>query len=593
MNCKSFARPSVIGGDPLYPDACFDGSMERKIRLITGLILFAYAASHFLGHATGLFGLAIMDAVGRNVILAPWQTLIGRTALVCSLLIHAGLGLRALYRRRHLKAPALETWQLGLGLLIPLFLFPHVVDARLGSALYDFDDSYYRILYRIWIAAAAVALPRQLILLALVWAHGCIGLNFWLRGRAWFHRARYFLLAGAVAMPFLAVLGIVNAGWDEVLSAKLRPGFAEAHAPAAPGTPAAAKEKTLETWAQRLQIGYGALVLAILLARAARNRRDRGRRAVRITYPGGRIVAAPPGFSILETSRWVGFPHASACGGRGRCSTCRIEILAGAEHAPAPLPAEAETLSRVKAPSTVRLACQLRPTSDITIAPLVAVADLVRDARISDGESHERFVTAIFIDLRNSTSFAAGRLPFDALFVIDRYVQRVSAAIEAHRGEVTSVAGDGIMSLFGTRSDPRSGARDALRAIGAVWDAIDGISRDLAGELERPLAFGIGVHASLAAVWAAEMLGRSSLQFLGEAGNVAARLESATKELKCVCLVSEAVFNIAETAVPEGLAREELAIRGLDDAMFSVAVVRSREEANFEADESWAERAGR
>ncbi len=156
----------------------------------------------------------------------------------------------------------------------------------------------------------------------------------------------------------------------------------------------------------------------------------------------------------------------------------------------------------------------------------------------------------MFIDLRDSTRFAAGRLPFDALFVIDRYVQRVTAAIEAHGGQVTSVAGDGIMSLFGTRSDPRSGARNALRALGAIWDAIDGISRDLAGELERPLGFGVGVHASLAAVWAANMLGRSSLQFLGEAGNVAARLEAATKELKCVCLVSEATFNIAETTIP-------------------------------------------
>ena len=469
----------------------------------------------------------------------------------------------------------------GSGFSFPCFSSPHVVDARLGSALYDFDDSYYRILYRIWIAAAAVALPRQLVLLALVWAHGCIGLNFWLRGRAWFHRARYFLLAGAVAMPFLAVLGIVNAGWDEVLSASC--------GPALPRRMRRRRRARRRLRRKRRSIyGRNACRSAMArsswrscLARAARNRRDRGRRAVRITYPGGRVVAAPPGFSVLETSRWAGVPHASACGGRGRCSTCRIEILAGAESAPAPLPAEAETLSRVKAPSTVRLACQLRPTGDITIAPLVAVADLVRDVSISDGESHERFVTALFIDLRDSTSFAAGRLPFDALFVIDRYVQRVSAAIEAHGGEVTSVAGDGIMSLFGTRSDPQSGARDALRAIGAVWDAIDGISRDLAGELERPLAFGVGVHASLAAVWAAEMLGRSSLQFLGEAGNVAARLESATKELKCVCLVSEAVFNIAETAIPDGLEREDLAIRGLDDAMFSVAVVRDRRRGEF------------
>jgi adenylate cyclase len=557
--------------------------MERKLRLITGLTLFAYAASHFLGHATGMFGLATMDSIGRKVILAPWQTLIGRAALLCSVLVHAALGLRALYRRRHLKAPALETWQLGLGLLIPLLLVPHVVDARGGAALYELDDSYYRILYRIWIANSATALPQQFVLLALVWAHGCIGLNFWLRGREWFYRARYFLLAVVVAIPFLAALGIVNAGWDEAMSARLQPGFAEAHAPAAPGAPHAAAQAALAVWARRFQFGYGALVLALLLARAARNRRDRGRLAVRVTYPGGRVVAAPPGFSILETSRWAGVPHASACGGRGRCSTCRVEILAGAGNAPEPSAAESETLSRVRALPAVRLACQLRPIGDITIAPLVAVAEHAPGARIAEGESHERLVTALFVDLRDSTRFAAGRLPFDALFVIDRYVRRVSVAIEAHGGEVTGVAGDGIMSLFGTRSDPPDGARDALRAIGAVWDAIDGISRELAGELERPLAFGMGVHASLAAVWGFNRLGRSSLQFLGEAGNVAARLEAATKELKCVCVASRAVFDIAGMIVPPGLAQEELAIRGLDGAMFDVAIVRDRQEANFEA----------
>jgi adenylate cyclase len=197
----------------------------------------------------------------------------------------------------------------------------------------------------------------------------------------------------------------------------------------------------------------------------------------------------------------------------------------------------------------------------------------------------------MFIDLRDSTRFAAGRLPFDALFVIDRYVQRVTAAVEAHGGEVTSVAGDGLMVLFGTRAEPAIGASAALRAVGAIWDAVDGISRDLAGELDRPLGFGIGVHSSLAAVWGVTMLGRTSLQFLGEAGNVAARLEAATKEHKCVSLISEAVFNVAGALIPEGLAQKELAIRGLDSAKFRVAVIRERHEANFAAAEESGEAA--
>ena len=66
--------------------------MERKVRLTTGLILFAYAASHFLGHATGIFGLAAMESIGRGIILAPWRTPPARVLLAASLLVHGGLG---------------------------------------------------------------------------------------------------------------------------------------------------------------------------------------------------------------------------------------------------------------------------------------------------------------------------------------------------------------------------------------------------------------------------------------------------------------------------------------------------------------------
>lgn len=89
-----------------------------------------------MSHATGLFRLPTMDAVGRNVLLSPWQGWTGRTALFASLFVHAGLGLRALYRRRHLRIPAAEAWQLEFGLSIPFLIIPHAVNVRLGVGLY-------------------------------------------------------------------------------------------------------------------------------------------------------------------------------------------------------------------------------------------------------------------------------------------------------------------------------------------------------------------------------------------------------------------------------------------------------------------------
>ena len=48
---------------------------------------------------------------------------------------------------------------------------------------------------------------------------------------------------------------------------------------------------------------------------------------MRIAYPNGRQASFPRGRSILEVSRAAGIPHASVCGGRGRCSTCRVRVV--------------------------------------------------------------------------------------------------------------------------------------------------------------------------------------------------------------------------------------------------------------------------
>ena len=546
--------------------------MERKLRLVTGLTLFAYAACHFLGHATGIFGVATMETVGRDILLAPWRTAPLRGILLVFVFLHAGLGLRALFRRRHLRIPALEAWQSALGLAIPPLLVKHIINIRLGATAFGLADNYPRVLSTIW--AAGGALWQHFFLLGIVWAHGCIGLQYWLNRYEGYRRRRALFLAAAIAIPFLAALGAMNAGW-EVADAALRdPGAA-----ASIGSPAMAA--ALGNWTWRSQIAYGALLGVTLLAWLWRNGRYRRSNAARVTYPSGRVVVAPRGFSILETSRWASIPHASSCGGRGRCSTCRIRIVAGEADAPAMLPPERETLDRINAPPHVRLACQLRPTADIEVAPLVPVAATQDAASARDGESHEILVTAMFIDLRDSTRFAAGRLPFDALYVVERYVQLVTAAIESHGGVVSGVAGDGVMSLFGVDAGPRAGARGALRAIGAVWDAIDALSSELADELDRPLAFGAGLHASPCAVRSVTVLGRTSLQFLGDAGNVASRLETATKTQACVCIVPEALFELAQTPIPEGLARADLAVRGLDDIILPVRLLRGRAQADF------------
>ncbi len=536
---------------------------ERSIRLASGLFMFSFAACHFLSHATGLLLLDNMEHIGRRILLAPWRNTPMRVALLICFVTHGGLGLRALYRRRHLRMPAIEAVQLGLGLVIPVLLIPHALDVRLGYSLFGFDDSYYRVVYKYWLTAPLTGLPRQFALLLAIWIHGCIGIHMWLRFRPGYLRWRAPLLIVATLIPTLATMGVNNAGWDAALRARTDASFRTQHGPPPAGSEHAIEGAALADLLLSLQIGWIALVAAVALARAIRDSRARRWQGVTIAYSSGPTVRVPRGYSILEASRSISFPHESACGGRARCSTCRVRIHHGLADLPSPSLIERSTLARVGAPENVRLACQVRPASDVGLAVLLAPARPNRGLRVDLGASRELTVTAVYVDLRDSTGLASTKLPFDAIFFMDRYIQAVTAAVHSNGGSVTSVAGDGVMSVFGIGADA-GGSRNALAAAEAIWRSLDRLGADFAEELSGGLRFGIGVHTGLSVVGTVGLPGERSVQFLGDTGNVAAKLEGLTKETKCTMIVSAATVAAAGISIPDWR-RADLAIPGKVD----------------------------
>ena len=514
--------------------------VERPLRLVSGLILFAYATSHLVNHAFGIRSIEAMSAASL-VLLNPWQTLPGLTLLYTSFFAHGLLGLYALYRRRHLRMPAGEAWQLALGLMIPLLLIPHAAGVRFGTSIYGLELGYARLIYQFWFFAIEDAV-RQIALLLIVWIHGCIGLRAWLSSKPWYRRGTAALASLAVLVPVLALLGFTNAGLDARDTAQRNPQAAAVHAIAAPGTPAAEKLVGVRRISDMLTLGYLGLVAGTIGLRVLRDWHVRRFRAIHVTYPDNRMVAVPPGFSVLEASRWAGIPHASVCGGRGRCSTCRVRVTKGAEQLAPPGPIEARTLERIGNPVGVRLACQIRPQADLEVEPLVrtsvdAPSGIVRFGAAIEGGT-EMEIAALFVDLRESTRLATGRLPYDALFLFDRYIQVVTAAIRDNSGHVTSIAGDGVMSMFGINSNGTRAARDAFEAAAQIWVGVESLNDDLADELQVPLRIGIGLHVGMAVVGMISTGGAGSLQFLGDTGNLAAKLEAETKRWDCIMIAS-------------------------------------------------------
>ncbi len=182
----------------------------RQVRLASGLVLFGYLVSHFLNHALGNIS---AEALARGLYLHTvfWQFPPITIVFYAACLVHAGLGIWALYQRREFGWKAIEPLQLILGLSIPFIIISHIVGVRVSQTLFGLEKLYPQQFYAFFVAKPS-QIWQMLAILVVAWVHGCIGLYFWLRIKPFFKRAAPFLLVVAVLIPTLAMLGIYQGG---------------------------------------------------------------------------------------------------------------------------------------------------------------------------------------------------------------------------------------------------------------------------------------------------------------------------------------------------------------------------------------------
>src|SRR5262245_20785590 len=294
--------------------------MIRRVRLTSGVILFVYVCAHFFNHALGLVSLDVMEEVKHYIYVFLTDTLV-TCALYGAFLVHFGLALYALWERQTLRMPSVEVVRYALGFLIPLLLAQHVLVTRVSDNWLGSDFGYYRSLLAVYFHTDPVNGVLQGVVLVVAWVHACIGLRFWLRLKPWYEAAQPYLFAFALLMPVLAMLGFLEAGAQIAVLARDPKWLAELfrwHHPPPP-----ANKEILSDLILGLRLFFIVSIIAVLLAHVARRRWQKRHGVSRISYPDGRVIAVPRGVSVLEASRMLGVPHASVCGGRGRCSTCR------------------------------------------------------------------------------------------------------------------------------------------------------------------------------------------------------------------------------------------------------------------------------
>ena len=513
---------------------------RRDLRLASGIVMLTYLAMHLSNHAIGLLSLRAAE-YGLVVTAQFWSSREGTILLYSAFAIHFVLAFWAIYERRTFRLPPLELLRIGLGLWLPVLLMGHLAATRLEFELLGASPTYGRIVSELW---ASNSEWRQIGLLAPGWLHGCLGLNFVFRHRPWWRHLHLPLFAFALLLPVLSALGFITMGRDlDRLPAAAK---AELYDPLGPE--GIARQQTMQRWLDRLLWSYAALVVGTFAARGARIIVERRRRGlIAISYPN-RKIKVPRGWSVLEASRAFHIAHASSCGGRARCSTCRVRILRGAAFCPEPGPEERATLQRIMADPDVRLACQLRPTGDIAVSPLVLSERPVYRAQPPALES-EREVVLLFCDFTNSKVLARDHMAHDVLFAFKRYAESACRAIRSAGGTICYVEHESIFAIFGLSGDLARACRSALSATAEIEQSLRELNERLGQEWGCRAEIAISIHAGRVAL---SKIGQSAELIIaaGDAVEVAAEIRRTANASGKFYAVSGTVFTAAKVDPP-------------------------------------------
>ena len=176
------------------------------------------------------------------------------------------------------------------------------------------------------------------------------------------------LVLALLAFPTLALLGYYSAGMEARGKASLNVEFILETLVNSKYSDEIGKEILRMSNLGQFQI-FPLVFISILSFYFARFLWTRSRRDLRVTYPNGKVTSVSKGTSILEASQQAGLSHESVCGGRGRCTTCRIKVLSDITDLPPPNQIEKRVIDRLKFDENVRLACQLRINKDIKLFP--------------------------------------------------------------------------------------------------------------------------------------------------------------------------------------------------------------------------------
>ena len=259
------------------------------------------------------------------------------------------------------------------------------------------------------------------------------------------------------------------------------------------------------------------------------------------------------GETLLQAGLRSGVAFAHACGGRAKCSTCRIWVVEGLDSCHERNELESAMAERLGFSPEMRLACQLRPDTDLRVRRLVLdETDLAMcsqlDRAVATRAGQEKPVAILFSDVVDSTAMSEKLSPYDLLYLLNRYFVQVGDIIEKNGGFIDRFVGDGVMAIFGLSDEPQAtlqGVKTALEII-RLADQMKPFCASMYG-VEFDIR--IGLHFGSAVIGSLGSIGHERITVIGEVPNIASRIEASNKEAGTRFLISEAAFEQVKDGV--------------------------------------------
>ena len=181
------------------------------------------------------------------------------------------------------------------------------------------------------------------------------------------------------------------------------------------------------------------------------------------------------------------------------------------------------------------------------------VAEHILQGAALQGDEVE--VTLMFVDVRSFTTFAERLRPIEVVAALNRLFERIVPLVHRHGGHVDKYAGDGLFAVFGA---PRRCVDHADRALRAALEISDAV-RD---EFGTALSVGVGLNSGPVVAGNVGGAGRLEFSVIGDAVNIAARVESATRQTGDLVLLTGQTLALLDGDHGEFVARPGLSLKG-------------------------------